>query len=213
MGKDCTQNYMKCWICGGKATRKRNLQIPKNLFGQYVYSIPVRDDAQRCYCSKCYNKVMTEISEENKLYIKLKKKRMFETAVDRMEHQKIRLYDYKEAIDTVYEYFMDNLDKFDSSYEIMAAIVLIHNHIHIKPQARIGSYQVDFLLDDDHVIIEIDGERHKHRKSYDSDRDREIKSILGNDWEIIRISTECLDMNATKLVNAMNAVLDHRQSC
>ena len=211
MGKDCVHE-MTCWICGGKATRKRDLKNPKMMFGEYLYSTPVRDDSQRCYCDKCFDKVMKEISDENKLFIKLKKKRMFETAVDRMEHQKIRLYDYKEAIDTIYEYTMENLDKFDSSYEIMAAIVLIHNRIHIKPQAKIGSYQVDFLLPDDHVIIEIDGDRHKHRKTYDTERDRDIKKALGNDWEIIRISTECLDMKATKLVDAMSAVLDHRHS-
>ena len=201
---------MKCWICGGKATRKRDLTNPKKMFGQYAYSIPVEDDSQRCYCEECYDNLMKEIREENKLYITLKKKRMFETAVDRMEHQKIRLYDYKEAIDTVYEYFMENLDRFDSSYEVMAAIVLIHNHVHIEPQAKVGGYQVDFLLKDDHVVVEIDGDRHKYNKRKDSERDEHIKRMLGAGWEIIRISTECLDMNAVRLVTAIEAVLDKR---
>lgn len=210
MATDCARN-VPCWICGGRATKKRDLKNPKKMFGEYLYSVPIEDDSQRCYCDKCYDKVMKEIREDNRQYVKLKKKRMFEKAVDRMEHQKIRLYDYKEAITTIYDYMMENLDRFDSSYEIMAAIVLIHNRIHIKPQAKVGPYQVDFMLEDDHVIIEIDGDRHKHRKEYDRDRDYSIKKILGNDWEVIRISTECLDMNATRLVTAMNTVIDKRR--
>lgn len=199
-----------CWICGAPATVKRDLANPQTLFGQYLCSHPVHDDSQRCYCKKCFEETMLTLREENKQYILLKKKRMFERAVDRMEHQKIHLYDYKEAIDTVYDYLMENLDKFDSSYEIMAAIVLIHNHVHIKPQARVGRYQVDFMLDDDHIILEIDGDRHAHRKAYDSIRDESIRSELGTDWEVIRIKTECLDMKATKLMDAIEAVLDYR---
>jgi very-short-patch-repair endonuclease len=153
---------------------------------------------------------MAEQKRENELYIRLKKKRMFEAALDRMEHQKIRLYDYKEAIDTIQEYLMENLDKFDSSYEVMAAIILIHNRVRIKTQFQICGYQVDFLLPDDHVILEIDGDRHKYNKTYDSKRDKHIKDALGPDWEIIRISTECLDMKATKLIDAIEGVLDYR---
>lgn len=201
---------LECWICGGEATHKRNLAVPKYLFGGYLYSNPVPDESQRCYCKRCFDNTMAELREENKTYIRIKKKRMFERALDRMEHQKIPMYDYREAINTVEEYFAENLDKFDSSYEIMAAIVLIHNHIHIRPQYKIDRYQVDFLLDEDHIVLEIDGDRHKSHKKYDSGRDADIKRILGNDWEIIRISTECLDMNVTRLVTAIEAVLDNR---
>ena len=210
MSKTYVTSKMACWVCGDTATVKRDLANPKYGYLGYMYSEAIPDDSQRCYCENCFKKIMDELNEENKTYIRLKKKRMFETALDRMEHQKIRMYDYREAINTVYDYFMGNLDKFDSSYEIMAAIVLIYNHIHIKPQARIDRYQVDFMLDEEHIILEIDGERHKGRKRFDSDRDADIKRKLGSDWEIIRISTECLDMNVTRLVAAIDAVMDSR---
>lgn len=211
MAKADVQSEMKCWVCGDKATHKRNISVPKYGFKhEYMWSVPVPDDSQRCFCKKCFDAFMTEQIEDNKAYVRLKKKRMFARALDLMEHQKIPMYDYREAINTVQEYFMNNLDKFDSSYEIMAAIVLIYNHIHIKPQAKIDRYQVDFMLDEEHIILEIDGDRHKLRKGYDSGRDADIKRILGKDWEIIRISTECLDMNVTKLVSAIEAVMDNR---
>lgn len=206
------ERSLKCWICGNEATRKRDLRSPQPYWSEYFHTTPVRNETQRCYCDGCYEKVMQELKEENELYIKLKKKRMFETAVDHMEHQHINLYEYKDAIDTVQEYFENNLDKFDSSYEVMAAIVLIYNHIHIKPQAKVGKYQVDFLLDDDHIVLEIDGERHKHRKKYDADRDFDIKKILGQDWDIIRINTTYLDQKVTKLVDAINNVIDFRET-
>lgn len=209
MTKSYVTTEQKCWKCGGTATVKRDLATPRYMFGEYLYSKPVRDESQRCYCKKCFEDVMSELREENKTYIRLKKRRMFERALDKMEHQKIPMYDYRDAINTVQEYFDNNLDKFDSSYEVMAAIVLIHNHIHIRPQYKIDRYQVDFLLDEDHIILEIDGDRHKNRKRFDSERDSDIKRIMGKDWEIIRISTECLDMNVTRLVKAIEAVMDN----
>jgi very-short-patch-repair endonuclease len=130
---------------------------------------------------------------------------------ENIDYDKSKYDNFNLYLDSVIqEYLMENLDKFDSSYEVMAAIILIHNRVRIKTQFQICGYQVDFLLPDDHVILEIDGDRHKYNKTYDSKRDKHIKDALGPDWEIIRISTECLDMKATKLIDAIEGVLDYR---
>ena len=201
----------KCWLCGAEATKTRD--ITKNLGTFYsIYSVPVLSKYQRCYCDKCFEEYRKQLYEENRLYIQIKHKRMFETALDKLEHQEIIFEKYREAIKTVEEYNLENLSKFDSSYEIIAAIILIHNRFRIRPQQKVGKYQVDFLLPDDHIVLEIDGDRHKGRKKFDSERDLEIKQILGGDWDIIRIPTEHLDKHADRLIDAIEHVLDYRTS-
>ena len=41
---------------------------------------------------------------------------------------------------------------------------------------------------------------------------KEIKKILGPHWEIIRIPTERLDMNAKKIPEAIDKVLEYRET-
>ena len=62
------------------------------------------------------------------------------------------------------------------------------------------------------MVLEIDGERHKNRKKYDSERDAYIKQQLGYGWDIIRIKTEYLDMNASRLVDAIDKVIEYRET-
>lgn len=121
---------------------------------------------------------------------------MIRKACRLLEAQNTNMYEYKEAIDVVTNFVEENADKIDSSYEALAAIVLVQNRIYSKMQYKVGPYQVDFLLPDLMVVLEIDGDRHKHRKSYDNKRDKFIKSELGPHWEIIRIDTDNLDKNA-----------------
>lgn len=203
---------MKCWECGNKATKTRNLSVPHRMYGEVIYPEAVPNSKQRCYCDKCFVKHMKEVREEEALYIKLKKKRMYEAAVDKLEHQKISFIDYEEAIKAVGEYVLEYPDKFDSSYEMIAAIILIHNRISCKLQYKIGSYQVDFLLPELKVVLEIDGERHKYKKEYDNQRDECIKRQLGKEWNIIRIPTELLDKHADRLYDAIEKVLDYRDT-
>ena len=137
---------------------------------------------------------------------------MFRKAVELLEKQHTDMYEYQEAIEVVSDFLEDNVDKFDSSYEVLTAIVLVQNRIYSKMQYRVGKYQVDFLLPDLLVVLEIDGERHRHKKDYDSVRDREIKKTLGPHWEIIRIPTERLDTNAKKIPEAIDKVLEYRET-
>lgn len=197
---------MKCWICGKQATTTKPISD-----GFSIYS-PSPTKYRRCYCEACLEETQRKEKEERETYVKLKKREMFRRAVDLLENQHTDMYEYKEAIEVVRDFLEDNVDKFDSSYEILAAIILVQNRIYCKMQYRVGRYQVDFLLPDLYVALEIDGERHKHRKEYDTDRDKEIKKLLGVHWSIVRIPTEHLDKNAKKLPQAINKVLEFRET-
>lgn len=197
---------MKCWICGKTAT------TAKPIFDGYIYEVPSLTEYHRCYCEECLKQLERTESEERKLYIKLKKREMLRRACKILENQHTNMYEYKEAIEVVTDFIEENPDKIDSSYEALTAIILVHNRIHAKMQYKVGRYQVDFLLPDYLVVLEIDGERHKHTKEYDSKRDKAIKKELGIYWEIIRIDTDHLDKNAKKIPKAIEKVLEYRET-
>lgn len=203
---------MKCWVCGKEATRTRQQLKMKKYHGMLLYDfVEVKPSKyHRCYCEECMNEINALEQQEQEEYIRLKKRRMFLNACELLEKQHTNMYEYREAIDAVEEHIKENPDKYDSSYEVLAAIILIHERIHIKMQEKIGRYQVDFLLPEMLVVLEIDGDRHTHRKAYDSRRDKIIKQELGPHWEVIRINTDYLDQNAKALPKAIQGVLDHR---
>lgn len=208
---------IKCWECGKIATKRLDCftdnQIDELL--TRVRDISEMDEVQpfwyRCYCKECAEKVKNRDNEEMQEYIRLKKRMMFKKALRILESQGTNMYEYREAIDVVEDHLENNPDKYDSSYEVLAAIVLVYNRIYVKMQYKIGRYQVDFLLPELLVVLEIDGERHKNRKLYDTKRDIYIQNALGEGWDIIRIKTDYLDMNAKKLPEAIEKVIDYRQ--
>lgn len=184
-----------CWEC------KKELDV-EDLKNQKAFY-----EGQRVYCSDCYKKRQGEKEKENSAYIALKKKRMFEKAVSIMEKQIDDIYDYRGAILKVQNYLYSNLDAFDSSYEIVAAIVLIQKGYKIRTQYKIGKYQVDFIVPDLKVVLEIDGIHHKLRsKDGEHWRDIEIENALGNDWKVIRISTERVERGCEMLVDYITAL-------
>ena len=111
---------MECWICGKEATKRRNIGTREYLF---LGIQPFENHNQRRYCDVCFEKTVRELESDKKEYVRLKKKMMFERAVDILEHQKLNIYDYKEAIEAVKEYSEEKPDKFDSAYEMIAAIM------------------------------------------------------------------------------------------
>ena len=195
---------VKCWICGSPDVVGR-LTVKDGSFVEAQHQ-----ERWRCYCKECKKKTDAEYDALKEEYVRLKKEVMFENAIETLEGQSINIYDYREAIDAVHDYIRSNPDKFDSSYEVIAAIILIHNKVQCKPQAAVGRYRVDFMLPDEYVILEIDGERHKNNKYRDSERDRAIKEELGEFWEIIRIDTDLLKTNAKELVRAIRKICEYR---
>ena len=199
---------LKCWKCGKDATEKHYIFKKQGNFNDK--EVAPHQERWRCYCKDCKDKLDAEEKLMKAEYVRLKKEVMFENAIQTFEGQNINIYDYREAIDAVYDFMTDNPDKFDSSYEILAAIILIYNRVQCKPQYQVGRYRIDFLLPDEYVALEIDGDRHKHKKYYDSERDKAIKSELGEYWEIVRIDTELLKKNAKELVKAIRKICEYR---
>lgn len=200
---------IKCWKCGEEATLTMNTSGNEGVLGWYRITA---NKHMRSYCDKCFDEKYQQDKEENELFIRLKKKRMFETAVSNLEKQNIDIYEMKDAIDAVEEIVEEKPDKFDSSYEVMVAIILVHNRVRCKMQYRVGKYQVDFLIPELMVVLEVDGERHKHRKAYDSIRDEKIVKALGNGWHVVRVTTDMLDMNATRLLKAIDKAVDYKET-
>ena len=199
---------IRCWVCGKEATTTRQEKLYQS---GYLYTPPL-SEYRRCYCDDCLKSEQKNEAEEKALFVKIRKREMIRKACRLLETQNTNMYEYKEAIDVVTDFVEENADKIDSSYEALAAIVLVQNRIYSKMQYKVGPYQVDFLLPDLMVVLEIDGDRHKHRKSYDSKRDKFIKSELGPHWEIIRIDTDNLDKNAKKLPEAIDKVIEYRET-
>lgn len=203
-----------CWRCGDIATKAPPTSYWDAELGMMLeYNVERELSVKfRCYCDKCYEIVREKEKAELAEYVRLKKRVMFNRALNLLEKQSTNMYEYKEAIEVVEDHMNRKPDKYDSSYEVIAAIVLVQNRIVSKMQYRIGKYQVDFLLPEIGVVLEIDGERHKNRKKYDSERDAYIKQQLGYGWDIIRIKTEYLDMNASRLVDAIDKVIEYRET-
>ena len=195
-----------CWNCGEPATTTNTIVHKEGMHYRQGVTLYCR-----CYCEKCREETEQREKRERAQYIKLKKREMFRKACDILESQNTNMYDYKDAIEVACDYIEAYPDKFDSSYEVLAAIVLVKNVIPAKMQYKVGRYQVDFLLEDMCIVLEIDGERHKNKKNYDSERDKYIKKVLGSKWEVIRIPTDLLDKNAKKLPEAINKVVEYRQ--
>lgn len=197
---------VKCWKCGAKATTT----LTPNFIDGHIYGVLSPTTHVRSYCPTCADQIVEERKAENLLYVRLKKKQMFNYALENLERQKVDLYKIRPAIDKVEEYVINYPDRFDSSYEMITAIVLINAGVSFQMQKKILRYQVDFCIPSHKILLEVDGERHKTRKDYDNERDRKIREEIGKDWNIIRIDTEYLDQNAFRLVKALNHVMKYR---
>ena len=202
--KEACKMKVKCWECETVI----EVDIESEWFDSKGYYNPERFNPpkkawRRFYCESCNEIVKKRIEEEKNQYVELKIKMMQERALDILEKQKIDFYEYSEAIKAVQEFSLEQTDKFDSSYEMIAAIILIHNRIQVKLQYKISKYKVDFFLPDYKCALEIDGERHQHNTLYDSNRDIKIRQILGSEWEIVRIDTKYLEQNAKVLPKAI----------
>ena len=95
----------------------------------------------------------------------------------------------------------------------MVALELIRRNIRANHQVKVFNYTVDFVLRDMKVILGIDGPVYhgKEREKYQEMRDDAIRWKFGEEWEVIRIKTDCINTNITKLIPAIKQVLNHRE--
>ena len=193
---------MKCWYCGKDADYVRPTSYTQA--GKKGMHYKVKDFSNyRSYCVECKRKHDEEIKSDREKHAILKKKVMFERALELLEIQGCEMAKIRNSAIMTQKYLYANIDKFDSADEIIAAIILISRGVKIQPQARVGRYQVDLLLPDLKVALEVDGHTHRTRKKQDSVRDSEIRETLGEGWEVVRISTNSLETKAIKIIEAI----------
>lgn len=119
---------------------------------------------------------------------------------------------YEDAI----AYVENNINRprwFQSTEEIMVALELIKCGIRANHQVKIFEYYVDFVLPDMRVVLEVDGLIYhgKDKAKQQQIRDDVISWKLGDGWEIVRISTDCINMNVTRLMPAIRQILRRRK--
>lgn len=193
---------MKCWYCGNESDYVRQTTYT-DVGKKFGNSIEKDFSNYRAYCVECKRKHDEETKSDKESYAILKKKVMFERALELLEAQGCEMEKIRNSAIMTQKYLYTHIDKFDSADEIIAAIILISRGVKIQPQAKVGKYQVDFMLPDLEVVLEVDGYTHKARKKYDSQRDAEIREKLGEGWEVVRISTNALETKAIKIIEAI----------
>jgi very-short-patch-repair endonuclease len=176
---------MKCSRCG------KQLEV----FNEYM----------RNFCDECLIEKKKEHDDKVLQYLQLKNELALERAITRFEEHRDGIHKfneyYKPAIEAVNEFMKENPETLASTEEIITAIALIAEEIHIKCQYKIGKYRVDFLLPELKAVLEIDGYYHKGAELKDTKRDLKILSMLGEGWEIIRIPTEWVNRAPCQLVD------------
>lgn len=183
-----------CWYCGEDVLRE--------------YSEPVL----RVFCNSCVEKFNLEHEELIKEYAKLKIKVMFENALRLMEKsQKVYMHEYYEASKTVYQMATEETEKFMSADEIAVAIVLQEYGFEYKVNYPILSYRVDFYIPELRICLEVDGNLHKYKLEYDSNRDIEIRNTLGHEWEVVRIPTKYIEENPSKIIDGVEQLAKEKR--
>lgn len=205
----------KCWICGKQASKtitKEQLFF-EDSFGEYITDHQlISKGTHRAYCEECFKNETEKLAERKRQYAILKKQLMLERAIRSLERQDVPIYHYRDLLHDFESLVEEEPEKFDSSEEMLAMLILADHGIKVKPQFKVGKYKIDFLIPELKVALEVDGDRHAGKLYEDNRRDQLIRAVLGEDWEVVRISTDYIDANAEKLVDAIKAVREKKQS-
>lgn len=187
--------YPKCQICGD--------EVPT---WSYISGLSYT-------CKKCKGIERLIVQEERNIANDEVRIARLEKAIDRINsHDNIQKYD--EAVEKVKEMIENGGHVFDSTEEVMVALILLKNKIQFRHQVRFGTrYIADFVLDDMKAVLEVDGDifHGDERKAKQQLRDDLIIASLGPLWEILRIKTSIIDKNITRLPKAIKTMLRKRE--
>lgn len=187
-------NEVKCWKCGKTiSTKMFNLRL---------------------YCDDCKIKYESEYNEKLEAYLILKAEFMLDRAFKILENQNvpINILEYKECGETIAEYNKENhYSKFDSDYEMVAAMQLLKDKINIKIHPKIATHRADFVLKEEKVVLEIDGFLHEHSLDKDYNIDAKMYKELGREWEVVRIPTNYIENNISALYEAIMEIKLYKQ--
>lgn len=176
--------FLKCWECGTLVPRSQEIAH---------YRVMCKD------CRKEYESRKVKILSE---YIKLKKEVMFERALRIIERSEtVNMCEIEEAAKAIQEYALEDLNAFDSSHEMIAAIMLLNCRTRLKFQYEVSNKRIDIYLPEWNCGVEIDGAFHKGNELKDSKRDIAIRKEMGQQFEIIRIPTKYIEKNPNKIAD------------
>lgn len=183
---------------------------PCHYCGQPVYSWSYMRGVKYA-CPDCRSEVIRQQREASTEKNVSKKERKLEQAIKRISRV-TDIVPYNRAIDYVRNH-LDRSGWFQSTEEIMVALELLRRGISANHQVKVFNYTVDFVLNDLKVILEIDGSIYhgKEHEKYQTMRDEVIRWKFGEGWEVVRIKTDYINKNVTKLVPAIKGVLNYRK--
>ena len=177
----------KCWICGA----------------DIVKSYPSTDIMSARFCREHWLQNTKEHRQIVHDYLILKMKVMHERALRIMEKAGCSMAQYKRAAYAVLRHAQENPEKYKSSHEMVAAVVMLAYGADFEMNYKIGRSIVDIFIPDWDVVVEIDGETHEGKELQDSNRDVRIRQTLGKEWEIIRIPTKYIEQSPDRLPEAI----------
>lgn len=157
-------------------------------------------------CSDC--KAMMFLFEQDKkrdLTIEQRKLKL-KRATNRIS-KVANILNYHDAI-YVAENTMNNSNWFQSTEEVMVGLQLLKKNVKFETQFKVGPYSCDFYLPNFNVVLEIDGDlfHTKDKKEKEVFRDSIIEDKLGNGLMVLRIKTSFINMNVTRVTNAIYAL-------
>ena len=185
----------KCWVCGADVLKSYG--YTDVMSGRFCREHWLEHQRQ-------YKKTVTE-------YLKLKTQVMFERAMRRMDNAGIVMTDIKREAQAVQKHSTDCPEAYKSSDEMITAVVMLHAGYDFELNYKIDKYIVDMYIPDLKLIVEVDGDRHEHRQLYDSKRDLELRKILGDEWEVIRIPTQYIEQNPERIPDAVLALAKQKR--
>jgi very-short-patch-repair endonuclease len=164
------------------------------------------------FCYKCFCEHDAEHKETVNEYLKLRNKIMFDRAMRFMERSPIQsMTRFKRYAIAVQRHSAENLELYKSAHEMVTAVILLEAGIDFEINYKVGKYAVDFFIPDWDLIVEIDGERHDNREVYDSNRDVQLRQMLGSEWEVIRIPTKYVEQDPEKLPDAIKTLAKQKR--
>ena len=177
--------------------------------GKWIYEIPCaycgRIQKYRIYsrkktyaCKRCSIRVKEKeriVQEAKEPAVFSKHERRFLRAAAEVKAKERRPGEYDKAIEAAAK----RLDRYDSIPEAMVAIELLRLGYKIIPQQKIGRYRVDFVIPEEKIALEVDGELYHRTNQRAMERELLIQYALGEDWRIIHIPSEMIAESIRKL--------------
>lgn len=185
----------KCWVCGADV----------------VSSYGMTDVMSGRFCHDHWLEHQREYKKTVAEYLKLKTEVMFERAMRTMDNAGVCMTDVQREAKAVQKHSKDCPEAYKSSDEMIAAVIMLHAGYDFELNYKIGKYIVDMYLPDQKLILEVDGDRHEHRQLQDSKRDVELRRMLGEEWEVIRIPTQYIEQNPAKIPEAVIVMAEKKR--